>query len=91
MCRQALKPRLLTIVGLVAALAFYNRTAEHKVGLVEESALLAGFLSYKVVTLSDFQRTCSIADLDCYGADEIRWYRFDCGGLRDALRSSCCC
>ena len=53
MCRQALKPRLLIIVGLIAALAFYNSTAEHKIGLVEESALLAGFLSYKVVILSD--------------------------------------
>ena len=53
MCRQALKPRLLIIVGLTAALAFYNSAAEHKIGLVEESALFAGFLSYKVVILSD--------------------------------------
>ena len=53
MCRQALKPRMLVIVGLTAALAFYNSTAEHKIGLVEESALLAGFLSYKVIALSD--------------------------------------
>ena len=60
-CRQALKPRLLVIVGLIAALAFYNSTAEHKVGLVEESALLAGLLSYKVVTPSHFKHTCFAA------------------------------
>ncbi|CAK0774363.1 hypothetical protein CVIRNUC_004161 [Coccomyxa viridis] len=49
--RQALKPRLLIIVGLTAALAFYNSAAEHKIGLVEESALFAGFLSYKASLL----------------------------------------
>jgi hypothetical protein len=47
--RQALKPRLLVLVGLVAGCSAFNAAyPEQAVSIVEEACMVAGFLSYKV-------------------------------------------
>lgn len=47
--RQALQPRLLVLVGLVAGCSAFNAAyPEQAVSIVEEACMVAGFLSYKV-------------------------------------------
>ena len=49
LCRQALKPRLLIPVALLAGFTTYRELFEHRLGLIEAGSLLAGFLSFKVI------------------------------------------
>lgn len=46
--RQAIKPRLLIPVSLAAGMAAYNHVSQEPLHGMEQAALLAGFLSYKV-------------------------------------------
>lgn len=48
-CRQALRPRLLVVVALAAAVYGYNMQAETPLSAGVQLALFAGFLSYKVL------------------------------------------
>ncbi len=52
--RQALRPRLLVVVALAAAVYGYNMQAEAPLSAGVQLALFAGFLSYKVLLPAQF-------------------------------------
>lgn len=67
--RQALRPRLLVVVALAAAVYGYNMQAETPLSAGVQLALFAGFLSYKVLLPAQFFRAATawqLSQLPCW-------------------------
>lgn len=80
--RTALRPRLLVLVGLAAALGAYNAAAPEPLPVVYEGCLLGGFLSYKVALLVKLFDELT---------PKVRWLLRVCGGARARVGGGAAC